>query len=64
MIPIKYLIFSIFAISVNLAAQLLFFVFYEDNYSIYIGIFIGTILGLITKYILDKNYILKHLGYF
>tara|TARA_B100002019_G_scaffold250855_1_gene230936 strand:+ start:315 stop:704 length:390 start_codon:yes stop_codon:yes gene_type:complete len=52
----KYILFCIVAIFVNLVTQricleLIFF----NNY--FLALLFGTLTGLITKYILDKNYI-------
>ena len=41
----------------NLLFQYLSLLVYDDLFSLYIAMFIGTIIGLVAKYILDKKYI-------
>lgn len=57
MIAIKYSLFAGFATILNLLSQLVSLRIYHDFLSLYIAMFIGTIVGLIVKYILDKKYI-------
>ena len=56
---VKYFIFACIATSLNIGTQKLFFVLYTHNndYSIYIAMLLGTVIGFITKYFLDKNFI-------
>ena len=53
----RYILFCIVATLVNLLTQriILGLIFLENNY--FIALIFGTITGLITKYVLDKNYI-------
>ena len=60
MIALKYIGFAILATLVNLASQYCSFLVYNQAYSLYLALFIGTIAGLVTKYILDKKYIFYH----
>ena len=54
----KYILFCLVAIFVNLISQRIFLeLIFEDNYII--ALLFGTLTGLISKYILDKNYIFK-----
>ena len=54
----KYVLFCFVAIFVNLTIQRIFFeLIFEDNYIV--ALLFGTLTGLITKYVLDKNYIFK-----
>ena len=54
----KYVLFCVFAIFVNLTSQRICIeLIFVDNYII--AILFGTLTGLISKYILDKNYIFK-----
>ena len=62
MIGIKYSIFSAISIFINLLFQNLTFRFYNGLFSIYVAIFFGTSIGLITKYILDKKWIFYHIS--
>ena len=59
-ILIKYIIFAVISTIVNLSFQYISFYFYSDIYSIYIAMFIGTLAGLILKYILDKKFIFEY----
>lgn len=70
MIAIKYSLFAVIATGVNLLFQFFSLQIYtEDNVgkildiqidAIYVAMFIGTIAGLVAKYILDKKYIFYH----
>ncbi|MCU7834269.1 MAG: GtrA family protein [gamma proteobacterium symbiont of Taylorina sp.] len=62
MLAIKYTLFSIIAIFVNLLFQYISFQIYHGFASLYIAILIGTISGLICKYTLDKKYIFFHIS--
>lgn len=44
----------------NLISQFLFLFFYDGFLKLYFAILIGTLSGLICKYILDKVYIFKY----
>lgn len=52
----RYVLFCIVAILVNLSTQRIFLEFLFMDY-FFLALFFGTLTGLITKYILDKNYI-------
>ena len=55
---IRYVLFCIVATLVNLVTQRVFLEsIFVDYY--FIALLFGTLTGLITKYILDKNYIFK-----
>ena len=60
MIAIKYTIFALLSIVVNLFVQYLSFYFYSGFLSLYIALIFGTLAGLLVKFILDKNYIFYH----
>ena len=54
----KYVLFCVVAIFVNLTSQrIIIELIFVDNYIS--AILFGTLTGLISKYILDKNYIFK-----
>lgn len=57
MIAMKYGLFASIAMLLNLGAQYLCLTIYEGFGALYIAIFIGTAVGLITKYVLDKKFI-------
>jgi putative flippase GtrA len=56
-IGIKYAVFAVVSIFVNLLFQYLTFNVYSGYLSLYFAMFNGTLAGLICKYILDKKYI-------
>ncbi|MEA2019174.1 MAG: GtrA family protein [Campylobacterota bacterium] len=60
MIAFWYIVFAIISTIINLSFQYLSFLVYEGIYSLYIAMFIGTLAGLVLKYILDKKYIFFH----
>jgi len=59
-IAIKYTIFAIISIIINLIFQTISFYFYKGVYSLYVAMFFGTVAGLLIKYILDKKFIFYH----
>ena len=60
MIAIKYALFAVFATCLNIFAQYLSLSFYEGIADLYVAMFFGTSVGLVSKYILDKKYIFYH----
>ena len=56
-LPILYSVFAGIAMTTNLAAQSLFMNFYIHSHMMLFSMLVGTGVGLITKYILDKRYI-------
>lgn len=60
MIAFRYVLFAIISTLVNLAFQYLSFLLYSGFLSLYLAMFMGTLAGLILKYILDKKYIFFH----
>ena len=54
---LKYSLFALIAIIINLFTQFISLAIYSQDFSLYIAMFFGTITGLIAKYILDKKYI-------
>lgn len=59
-IAIKYIYFAIVSTLVNLLFQYISFFIYNGFLSLYVAMFLGTLSGLILKYILDKKYIFYH----
>lgn len=53
----KYALFAAIATLVNVFFQHISFYFYRGIYSLYIAMALGTVAGLIVKYLLDKKYI-------
>ncbi len=60
MLAIKYTIFAIISTLFNLLFQYFSFLVYEGFASLYLAMFIGTLAGLVVKYILDKKFIFYH----
>ena len=60
MIVIKYTIFAVISTLFNLLFQYFSFLIYEGFASLYIAMFMGTLAGLVVKYILDKKFIFYH----
>lgn len=60
MIAIKYIMFAVVAILLNLLFQYLSFLVYDGALSLYIAMAAGTLAGLVSKYILDKKFIFYH----
>jgi len=54
---LKYILFACVSIVVNLAFQYISFVVYAGFLSLLVAMIVGTLSGLIVKYLLDKNYI-------
>ena len=54
---VKYVLFAVIATLINMLFQYISFLIYQGKYDFFIGIFIGTLAGLVVKYILDKKYI-------
>jgi putative flippase GtrA len=60
MIAIIYTFFAIIATTANLASQLLVVTLDSDPQAIFASILLGTSVGLITKYYLDKRFIFTY----
>ena len=60
MIAIRYILFAIASTIANLVFQYLSFLVYDGFLDLYVAMFMGTLAGLILKYILDKKYIFFH----
>lgn len=54
-----YAIFALIATSANIAAQDLVIRIYSDSFAILISMLVGTVVGLVIKYALDKRYIFR-----
>lgn len=55
-----YLLFAIIATIFNIATQDILSNLYNGRFDLFISILIGTAVGLVVKYILDKRYIFKY----
>ena len=60
MTAIKYIIFAVFSTLFNLLFQYFSFAIYMGWGSLYMAMFVGTLVGLVVKYILDKKFIFYH----
>lgn len=54
---ILYVIFALIATIINIASQEFVFIFYSGPHVFYVALIIGTISGLVLKYMLDKRFI-------
>ncbi len=54
---LKYAIFALISIVTNLLVQSLLFKLYTGRFDVYLAMAGGTLIGLLVKYVLDKNYI-------
>ena len=60
MVAIKYIFFALISTLFNLVFQYLSFLGYQGFAALYLAMFIGTLAGLVVKYILDKKFIFYH----
>jgi len=60
MIAIKYTIFAVISTLFNLLFQYFSFLSYTGFGSLYVAMLLGTLVGLVAKYILDKKFIFYH----
>lgn len=56
-LTLKYTIFAIIAIALNLATQKASLWIYNGKFGLLIAVFFGTLAGLVIKYFLDKAFI-------
>lgn len=54
---IRYSVFAIIATLSNVASQILALMFYRGSHELWLAIPVGTAVGLIVKYLLDRRYI-------
>lgn len=55
----KYFLFALLAIIINLLIQHLTLSIYQGSYDVYLALCMGTGVGLVLKYILDKFFVFK-----
>ena len=53
----KYALFAAVATGCNLGAQALMDHLYRGTLAVYVSLFVGTLVGLVVKYLFDKNLI-------
>ena len=58
-LAVNYTIFAIIATVANIGSQDLFLRVYDAAYSIVLSVAVGTLVGLVIKYVLDKKYIFR-----
>lgn len=58
-IAFKYSLFAILATLLNLSTQEVVVRTYDGSFAIYLAMAFGTLAGLVSKYLLDKNYIFQ-----
>ena len=59
-LAIMYTIFAVIATISNIWSQDITFRIYQGPYELWLGIFVGTAVGLVVKYFLDKRYIFQY----
>lgn len=55
-----YTLFAVVATSCNILTQEVYIHLDSSKFSLYFSILVGTVIGLIVKYFLDKKYIFKY----
>lgn len=58
-LALSYSFFALITTLINLGSQMLSIACYKGPYAIPVSIFVGTAIGLLMKYVLDKRYIFK-----
>jgi len=58
-LPLSYCLFAIIATAANLLSQEFALFFYRGSHELLIAIPVGTAIGLIVKFLLDRKYIFK-----
>ena len=56
-LTLRYILFALFATLINIGTQMLTCALFTQTHIIEISIIMGTIAGLVSKYLLDKRYI-------
>ena len=63
-LALLYSLFAVAATLCNILAQEILIHLLAEEFSLFISVFIGTLMGLFVKYILDKRYILGLTHYY
>ena len=58
-LALNYTIFALIATIANIGSQDLFLRWYHHHYAIILSVLVGTIVGLLVKYWLDKRFIFR-----
>ncbi len=56
----KYILFAIIATAANILSQDISTYIYDGPFFVMLSVFIGTGVGLVVKYLLDKHYIFEY----
>jgi putative flippase GtrA len=59
-LALLYALFAVIATLCNILAQEISIHLFSANFSLFISVLSGTLVGLVVKYILDKRYIFKY----
>ena len=59
-LALSYTIFAILATAANIGSQDITIRLYDGRFAVFLSVMMGTGVGLITKYLLDKRYIFKY----
>lgn len=59
-IALMYTIFALFATVANIGSQEIAITLYQGSFAIMLSILVGTAIGLVLKYWLDKRYIFQY----
>ena len=59
-LALNYTIFALLATAANIGAQDVAIRWYHGDYAVTVAIMLGTFVGLIVKYVLDKKYIFHY----
>lgn len=59
-LAITYTIFALLSTITNIGSQDITLRIYDGLYAVTISVFVGTITGLVVKYVLDKKYIFNY----
>lgn len=55
----RYTLFAVLATALNLGSQELSLLIYSGAFALWVAIAVGTVVGLVSKYVLDKRYIFE-----
>ncbi len=58
-LALNYTIFAVIATIANIGSQDIFLRLYDAEYAILLSVMVGTGVGLVIKYVLDKKYIFR-----
>jgi putative flippase GtrA len=61
-IAVLYALFAVFSIAVNIGTQVASMALYGGRWAVPLSILAGTATGLVSKYLLDKRWIFRHVS--